>query len=90
MPVAECLKLLEINLIRQDTQCVVSRLLVTQAAQGVDQPLPAYPWVSPKPCLDLTRVRGVGRAAAHKCLLAQTARTGKPSPPPESGLALRT
>ena len=43
VPVAECLKLLQINLIRQDTQRFVSRPLVTQAAQSVNHPLPAIP-----------------------------------------------
>jgi hypothetical protein len=41
VPVAEFPKLLGINLIGQDTQRLVSRLLVAQAAQSVSQPLPA-------------------------------------------------
>src|SRR6266516_7057269 len=43
VPVAEFPELLEVNLIGQDTQRLVSRLLVTQAAQSVNQPLPAIP-----------------------------------------------
>jgi hypothetical protein len=66
VPVAEFPELVEINLIGQDTQCLVSRLLVTQAAQSVNQPLPAIPHgYHPEPYLDVTRgVRGAGRATA--------------------------
>jgi hypothetical protein len=53
VPVAEFPELLEINLIGQDTQRLVSRLLVAQAAQSVSQPLPAVSHGSPKPCLQL-------------------------------------
>jgi hypothetical protein len=53
VPVAEFPELLEVNLIGQDTQRLVSRLLVAQAAQSVGQSLPAIPHGSPKPCLQL-------------------------------------
>ena len=43
VPVGEALKLLEINLLGQDLQRVVSLLRVTEAAQQVDQPLPVVP-----------------------------------------------
>jgi hypothetical protein len=64
--VPEFLELLEINLIGQVTQRVVSRPLVAQAAQSVSQPLPAIPHgYHPSPVVNLTPLRnGVGRAAA--------------------------
>lgn len=43
MLVAEFLKLLEVNLIGQDTQRFVSRPRVTQATQSANHPLPATP-----------------------------------------------
>jgi hypothetical protein len=43
VPVAEFPKVLEINLIGQDTQCLVGRLLVTQAAQRVTSHFLLYP-----------------------------------------------
>jgi mRNA deadenylase 3'-5' endonuclease subunit Ccr4 len=43
VPVAEFLKLLELNLIGQNLQRLVSRPLVAQVAQSVNQPLPAIP-----------------------------------------------
>jgi len=43
VPVGEALKLLEINLLGQDLQRVVSLLRVTEATQQVDQPLPVIP-----------------------------------------------
>jgi hypothetical protein len=72
MLVAEFLELLEINLIGQDTQRVVSRPLVAQAAQSVSQPLPAIPHgYHPSPVVNLTPLRnGVGRAAALTGVIA--------------------
>jgi hypothetical protein len=67
VPVAEFPELLEINLIGQDTQRLVSRLLVTQAAQSVNQPLPAIPHGYHPAVFNLSpRLRGAGWAAAHK------------------------
>lgn len=55
MPLAEFLKLLEIKLFGHLSQRVLSRLLVTEPAQDVNQPLPGIRHMTPQsPDVDLS------------------------------------